>query len=96
MFVDKKVSMETRNNRVPAGLVSTDRFFAYSESTREFDFWPSGPGLEVPLWLPVLIVASLTAVPWLPCWSKRFSLRTLLIMTTLVAVLLGLIVWAVR
>jgi hypothetical protein len=35
----------------------------------------------------------LVIVPWLP-W--RFSLRTLLIVTMLVAVLLGLIMWAMR
>jgi hypothetical protein len=39
--------------------------------------------------LPVIGVA--TGIPWLP-WSKRFSLRTLLIATTLVAVVLGLAV----
>lgn len=33
----------------------------------------------------------LAAAPWVP---TRFSLRTLLIATTLVAVVLGLIVWA--
>jgi hypothetical protein len=35
----------------------------------------------------------LIAAPWL---SRRFSLRTLLIAMTLVAVSLGLIVWAMR
>ena len=37
-----------------------------------------------------LLCAALAAAPWL-CW--RFSLRTLLIATTLVAVVLGVIVW---
>jgi hypothetical protein len=49
----------------------------------------------IPYWFPVLISSALAAVPWIR-WSKRFSLRTLLIATTLVAVVLGLIVWAVR
>jgi hypothetical protein len=40
----------------------------------------------------VLFSAVLAAAPWVR-WSKRFSLRTLLIATTLVAVGLGLIVW---
>jgi hypothetical protein len=43
-----------------------------------------------PLWFPVLIVATFATAPWLR-W--RFSVRTLLIATTLVAVVLGLIVW---
>jgi hypothetical protein len=43
----------------------------------------------VPHWFFVLLFAALAATPWLP-WSKRFSLRTLLIATTLVAVGLGI------
>ena len=40
-------------------------------------------------------IAALAAAPWIR-WSRRFSLRTLLIATTLVAVVLGLIVYAAR
>jgi hypothetical protein len=49
--------------------------------------------VAIPYWFPVIIFATLAALPWLP-W--RFSLRTLLIATTLVAIVLGLVVWAVR
>jgi hypothetical protein len=49
--------------------------------------------LEFPHWLLVLIMGALTAAP---CIRGRFSLRTLLIATTLVAVVLGLVVWAAR
>jgi hypothetical protein len=49
--------------------------------------------LSVPYWLLVLAATSLTAAPWLR-W--HFSIRTLLIATTLVAVVLGLICYAVR
>lgn len=52
-----------------------------------------GIGTAIPDWLLVFSTAVLAASPWLP-W--RFSLRTLLIATTLVAVLLGTIVWMVR
>jgi hypothetical protein len=41
-------------------------------------------------WLPVVVAAALAAVPWI-CY--RFSLRTLLIATTLVAVMLGIAVY---
>jgi len=44
----------------------------------------------MPFWVPVLVTAALATVPWFH-WSKRFSLRTLLIATTLVAVVLGII-----
>jgi hypothetical protein len=37
-----------------------------------------------------------TAAPWLRQLGWRFSLRTLLIATTLVAIGLGLIVWATK
>jgi hypothetical protein len=48
-------------------------------------------------WLyPVLIVGAVTGIPWLHKLRWRFSLRTLLIATTLVALVLGLIVYAVR
>ena len=56
-----------------------------------------GPGFSASYWMPVVIVSSsgLIAVPW-TAFSKRFSLRTLLIATTLVAVVLGLLVYVVR
>jgi hypothetical protein len=47
--------------------------------------------LLVPYWSLSGLAAFLAAFPWLP--FKRFSLRTLLIATTLVALVLGLIVW---
>src|SRR3954451_10077109 len=46
--------------------------------------------LLIPLWFMVLLVATAGILPWIRRRSWRFSLRTLLIATTLVAVLLGL------
>ncbi len=43
----------------------------------------------------LLIFATFAYLPWLP-WSTRFSLRTMLIVTALIAGLLGLAVWMVR
>jgi hypothetical protein len=48
-------------------------------------------GLTMPYWFPVLMTAALVVLPWAKRISWRFSLRTLLIATTLVAVVLGLI-----
>jgi hypothetical protein len=45
----------------------------------------------LPYWALTLLAAILATVPWLP-WSNRFSLRTLLIVATLVAVVLGVVV----
>ena len=53
-----------------------------------------GPvGISFPYWLLILVAAATAALPWL---RYRFSFRTMLIATTLVAVVLGLIVWAAR
>ena len=46
--------------------------------------------LYIPFWFLVMLSAAVGTIPWL---TYRFSLRTLLIATTLVAVVLGLIVW---
>src|SRR5687767_6734425 len=45
----------------------------------------------VPHWFAIATFASLAAVRWIR-WSKRFTLRTLLIVTTLIALVLGAIV----
>jgi len=50
----------------------------------------NGWNVAVPIWFPALICGGLAAVP---LGRPRFTLRTLLIATTLVAVVLGLIVW---
>lgn len=50
-------------------------------------------GVMMPHWFVVLVVATIAALPWLR-W--RFSLRTLLIATTAVALALGAIVAASR
>jgi hypothetical protein len=56
-----------------------------------------GPGnyteVVLPYWLIFLSVGATATLPWIR-W--RFSLRTLLIATTLVAVVLGSVVYAVR
>jgi hypothetical protein len=56
--------------------------------------YPGGFFVTFPFWFPVSLSATLAAVtfPW-KLLSWRYSLRTLLITTTLVAVGLGLIVW---
>jgi hypothetical protein len=47
----------------------------------------------IPHWFAMLFTLVLGVLPWLR-W--RFSLRSLLVATTLVSVLLGLIVWAAK
>jgi hypothetical protein len=47
----------------------------------------------IPQWFPAALMATICIAPWA---TLRFSLRTLLIATTLLAVVLGLAVWAGR
>jgi hypothetical protein len=53
--------------------------------------WRDTAGVVVPYWAFVCTICAIVLTPWL-----RFSLRTLLIATTLVAAVLGLAVWAAR
>jgi hypothetical protein len=84
----------------------TTHGFNYLTRPEQFASWdPSWTGfavngtnngnhfLMVPYWFLTLAVLLVTATPWI---CRQFSLRTLLIATTLVAVVLGLIVWQIR
>ncbi len=53
----------------------------------------NGSGISIPDGCLLLVAGAFAALPWLR-W--RFSLRTLLIAMTLVAAVLGLIVWAAK
>jgi hypothetical protein len=54
---------------------------------------PAGESILFPDWFPIFLLAFLGYAPWSRHWNWQFSLRTLLIATTVVAVVLGLIVW---
>ena len=49
--------------------------------------------LVLPYWFPTLVCALASLAPWRRQLNWRFSLRTLLIATTLVALVLGFVVW---
>jgi hypothetical protein len=92
LFVDNHIVLSIPSSSVPGGvptgLVETNRFFAYSLATKQFSFFPQKSGLAIPYWLIAALIVGLAATPWLR-W--RFSLRTLLIATTLLAAALA--VW---
>jgi hypothetical protein len=85
------------------GIIYSDVSYQRSSKAYELDDISHSPifkprlfsGLAIHFWFLVLIVAVLTAIPWIR-WSNRFSLRALLIAITLASVLLGAIVFAVR
>jgi hypothetical protein len=78
---------------------STGPFYIAHESAAEFPVWetrfyyresPNGTGFGCPYWFAVLTVAVAAVAPCIE-YYRRFSLRTLLIATTLVAVGLGIV-----
>lgn len=62
--------------------------FGYSPS----DGWAT---VVIPFWFPTLILATAAACPWVR-WHPRFSLRTLFVVSTLIAVALGAAAYTVR
>ena len=78
------------------GPASTAHQILYSTETLGFYFLrtPTLFRFDLPYWSLVTASLALGLAPWLIRW--RFSLRTLLIAATLVAVGLGLIVWAAK
>jgi hypothetical protein len=60
---------------------------------RGFQLLADWTSVLLPDWFLVLFTAALASVPWL---RFRFSLRTLLIGMTVVAAVLGLLVWAMN
>jgi hypothetical protein len=77
-------------SRIPAGTFAKGTWGGFN-----FSIHPSGLIFAVPFWFLALIAIVFAIGPWIRT-VRRFSLRTLLIATTLVAVVLGLIVWAVQ
>jgi hypothetical protein len=53
--------------------------------------WINTSTIVVPHWFPALLSFTCAILPWIKC-PRRFSLRTLLIATTLFAAVLGLMV----
>ena len=52
--------------------------------------------IGLPIWQPVAGAIAFATLPWIRQLRWRFTTRTLLLAVTAVAVVLGLIVWAVR
>jgi hypothetical protein len=74
--------------------------FKATEPRKTFKWQPTYGGLPggsiyFPHWFLVVLILTIAALPWIP-WSTRFSLRTLLIVTTLIVVTLGLGVYFAR
>jgi hypothetical protein len=73
--------------------VLPDRSFLF-----RLDFDTHVGRIRIPHWLltvPLIIITAVSIRPWIH-WQWKFSLRTLLIATMLIAVVLGLMAWSIR
>ena len=78
-----------------AGLAAKDDLRVYRYKSR-YNFGQERGGFYAPHWTIALLCGTFATIPIATHLKWRFSLRTLLIATTLVAVLLGIIMWTVR
>lgn len=62
----------------------------------DWSFQTTSSEISAPSWLLVILMASIATIPWIRHLTWQFSLHTLLIATTLVAVVLGLAVYVAR
>jgi hypothetical protein len=85
-FAWRYVASRIEENYSPRSLRTDVLGFDGGTTTR-------GSWVRIPYWFLVGLTAAILVAPWLR-W--RFSLRTLLIATTLVAVVLGFLVWLSR
>jgi hypothetical protein len=100
---DGKLAIWTVTWRVsPGGLVMLESASAtrgakviLSALGFEWTQSPTGFAVAMPYWLPVAITGSLAGAPYIRS-CRRFSLHTLLIGMTVVAVAVAMIAWAAR
>jgi hypothetical protein len=83
-------SFDVRTAEILPEKIRHGKSFSFTRGNYEGDL-----EIDVPHWCPIVVMASLVVFPWIK-WSNRFTLRNLLTVTTLVAVVLGLIVYATR
>ena len=93
LLFDMPLEISSLPNGPGLEIVAIQHFGEYSFPVDAISVTRGVGGVSVPFLFPTFITIVLAAAPWLR-W--RFSLRTLLIVTTLVAVVLGIIVWSVR
>jgi hypothetical protein len=70
---------------------AVDVLFPRVKPLRYRRLWPAGLNMMTPYRFLVPFTVALSAVPWIK-WSSRFSLRALLVGTTIIAVALGIYV----
>jgi len=91
VYINGRILLEPENVLEEPDVQSYQTRFGTSVlSVRGVKVSVAAADVVIPYWTLTLLAAIFAAVPWIS-WKKRFSLRTLLIATTLVAVALGVI-----
>jgi hypothetical protein len=80
---------------LPARDAINSSFVAQSKLGMSLATWQHGWFASISYAWVLLILGVAATSPWLP-WSNRFSLRTLLVATTVLAVVLGMSAWLDR
>jgi hypothetical protein len=94
LFVGETFMLMGNNTLNPGFPIPKSHLGICTLSPRQFELVSLGGGVALPYWLVVIVFTPLASAPWLLRW--RFSLRTMLIATALLAVLLTLAIIAVR
>lgn len=93
---DERYEWTLKRAASPGGLTFPGEDLRYRDSYRIRALpWQKTPFaiLYVPHWIPLVLTSAVATSAWLPF---RFSLRTLLIATTLIAIVLGAIIHFAR
>jgi hypothetical protein len=93
LFVGETFMIMGSNTLNPMAPVPDSHLGICSLRHDKFDLVALGGGIALPYWLIVLVTAPLAAVPWL---RFRFSLRTMLVATALISIVLCLVAFALR
>ena len=56
----------------------------------------SSSAVRIPYWFTMAVLGAVAIFPWTPLFSWRFSVRTMFVATTVIAVALGAIVYSTR
>jgi hypothetical protein len=89
ILVQKQIQARPENDTRSVMDYYTTRFGTSGYRVRGVNVIASGNGAEVPYWVLDLLLVGVIGVQW---FRWRFSLHTLLLAVTLVAVVLGLVV----
>ena len=85
-----QMMMAPKGRYIALSPIERDRTFVFGWNTNDYftQLW-------VPHWFLIIPLGIIAVTPVTPWTRLKFSLRTLLIATTLIAVLLGLVMWSI-